>query len=108
MIDELLAHFVPQFLATAHQRIERVRAILVARDRGALLGASREMHALVGEASLLGLGEVIPVASNAERATQHLIDSYSEEALAAVGLALDGLENTLVLVTPSLTGGKSP
>lgn len=108
MIEEILARFVPQFLATAHLRIERVRQILASHDHGALLTASRELHALVGEASLLGLESVLPSARHAEQSTQVLIDTRSEEARAAVGFALDELGNCLVLVTPSLTGEKSP
>ncbi len=108
MIEELLARFVPQFLSTAHLRIARVREIVASRDHGALLGATRELHALVGEASLLGLEVVIPRARDSEQVTQWLADTRSDEAVAAVGFALDELEKVLELVTPSLTGERSP
>jgi HPt (histidine-containing phosphotransfer) domain-containing protein len=106
MIEDLQARFLPRFLSTARQRIERVRGIVASRDHGALLGAVRELHALVGEASLLGLEVVIPRAHHAEQVTQALADTRGDEA--AVGFALDALEKGLELVTPSLTGERSP
>lgn len=59
-MDDLLATFLPRFRTIAAERLTRLRA----QFDGGL--ARRELHALAGEASMLGLGRVAELARSAE------------------------------------------
>jgi HPt (histidine-containing phosphotransfer) domain-containing protein len=63
MIEEIRRRFLPRFVAGAQGRIDRGRASIAADDREA---AARELHALAGEASLLGLDAVAMLARTSE------------------------------------------
>lgn len=99
MIDDLQARFLPQFMMTAKLRVERVRDIATRRDHGALHAALRELHALVGEAGLLGLGGVLALARAAEAATHRAHGSRSDADVRALEAALDELATCLELVS---------
>lgn len=108
MIDELRQRFLPQFIAQAHARIGRVRRTSGWRERAARVEAQRDLHALVGEAGLLGLDPVIVLARHAERIAHRMIEVGTDEDAAALESALDELGKGLDLVTQSTAGEKSP
>ena len=65
-MDDVLARFLPQFVTLARTRIASCRAAAVAGDRAAVTTATRDLHTLAGEAGLLGLTAVVPLARDAE------------------------------------------
>ena len=108
MIEELRAQFFPQFMAQARARIERAHRTVAHRELVAMVETQRELHALVGEAGLMGLDAVITLARHAERMAQRLVETGSDEAAAALESAVDELGKGLELVSQSTAGEKSP
>jgi len=58
--------FRPQFSALAKTRVTAGMEAAMRRDHQVMVFAVRELHALAGEAGLLGLIEVVPLARAAE------------------------------------------
>jgi HPt (histidine-containing phosphotransfer) domain-containing protein len=65
-MDDMLARFLPQFIATARKRVALALQAALARDDTAAPTALRELHALAGEAGLLGLRDMIPLVRDGE------------------------------------------
>jgi HPt (histidine-containing phosphotransfer) domain-containing protein len=65
-MDDMLARFLPQFITTARKRVSLALQAALARDHTAAPTAIRELHALAGEAGLLGLRDMIPLARDGE------------------------------------------
>lgn len=65
-MEDLHAKFLPQFVALARSRVALALAAAIARDHGATAKVVRELHTLAGEAGLLGLHEVVPLARDCE------------------------------------------
>jgi HPt (histidine-containing phosphotransfer) domain-containing protein len=86
--DELLARFLPRFRAIAKDRLARVRA----RGDGDALSAIQELHALAGEAAVLGLKHVAELVRAAEarwRKEAWASPEARTEALAVIESAID-------------------
>jgi len=66
MMEELFAKFFPQFIALARTRVAAATTAAAGRDHAAAPTVVRELHALAGEAGLLGLRQVIPLARDCE------------------------------------------
>ena len=64
-MEHLRARFLPRFLETARQRLERARVLSAPRSREPNKLAM-ELHALAGEAAMLELGELAQLARTAE------------------------------------------
>ncbi len=62
MIDDIREKFMPRFRAIAEERLQRLGALEVTPAL-----AASELHALAGEASILGLPELASLARAAER-----------------------------------------
>jgi HPt (histidine-containing phosphotransfer) domain-containing protein len=103
-MDELIAKFLPRFAALARQRV--LVALEIARERrhGSAPQVVHDLHALAGEAGLLGLEQVIGVARRAEEAARRFAASRDDgdarglhECLVqlerAVAEATDGIES---------------
>src|SRR4051794_21869595 len=68
-MEELWLRFRERFLESAHKRLSRARTLSTSESSNAAALAS-ELHALAGEASVLGLDEVAQLARNGERAAR--------------------------------------
>lgn len=66
-MDDLNAKFLPQFLELARTRVASAIKAAVARDHLATTTIARNLHTLAGEAGLLGLHDVIPLAREGEQ-----------------------------------------
>ena len=67
MIDEIRARFLPRFVATARQRLERARR-LIADGADAAPSIAADLHTIAGEASIMGLHDVADIAREGEHA----------------------------------------
>jgi HPt (histidine-containing phosphotransfer) domain-containing protein len=90
MIEELRARFMQRFLDSARERLVRARAAIARDDARAIWN---EMHALAGEAAIIGLRSV----SAAARANDALARQWMESGIpaAAADTALRTIEEEL-------------
>ncbi len=96
-MNELHAKFLPQFTELARDRMQRAYEASARPDEPTLTTVMRELHAIAGEAGLLGLASIVPVARNAEEHAKRLRDRRAGadvDAGAFVG-ALDELRTAL-------------
>jgi CheY-like chemotaxis protein len=84
---DLARRFRDAFLAIARARLDRAGAALAASGGAAAFAA--ELHALAGEAAVLGLVELAEVARTGERAAAD--PAAAAHVLARIGRALDAL-----------------
>jgi len=87
-MDDLNAKFLPQFLALARSRLAAAINAAVARDYLATTTIARNLHTLAGEAGLLGLHDVVPLARDGEQKAKSLGASRTD---ADAELLLDAL-----------------
>lgn len=66
-MDDLHAKFMPQFLELARSRVAAALKAATARDHLAATTTARNLHTLAGEAGLLGLHDVVPLAREGEQ-----------------------------------------
>jgi chemotaxis protein histidine kinase CheA len=103
MEDNLAARFLPQFVSLARSRVDAALAAVARRDHGATTTTVRELHSLVGEAALLGLHEVIPLARDVEQKAKRLNTSRTDADGDALVVALRQLDRIIVAI-----GGAPP
>jgi chemotaxis protein histidine kinase CheA len=65
-MDDLHAKFLPQFVVLARSRVAMAVKAVGERDHNATAKIVRELHTLAGEAGLLGLQDVVPLARDSE------------------------------------------
>ena len=90
--DNLYARFLPPFVTLARTRVAFALDAVQRRDHGATTTTVRELHSLAGEAGLLGLHEVIPLARDGEQKAKLLRASRADadaDALVAAVRKLD-------------------
>jgi HPt (histidine-containing phosphotransfer) domain-containing protein len=71
-MDDLSAKFLPQFLELARSRLNAAIQGATARDPVAATTTARNLHTLAGEAGLLGLHDVVPLAREGEHKAKAL------------------------------------
>ena len=98
MMEELAARFLPQFIALARTRLQAATTAVTGGDHAADPVMERELHALAGEAGLLGLRDLIPVARDCEQKARVLRASHKAAdadallvALRELGRMIDGI-----------------
>lgn len=79
--DQLRREFLPRFKTLAATRITRVRRVAEAPTAASCEEVARELHALAGEAGLLGLGTVLGAARQAELFAAELAEAPSDASL---------------------------
>ena len=80
---DLQAKFLPAFVTSARSRVADALVVVESGDRGALLGVVRQLHALAGEAGLLGLRPLMALARGAEEVATRTHASRLESDAAA-------------------------
>jgi len=101
MEDDLTARFLPQFVALARSRVEVALDAVARRDHGATQTTVRELHSLAGEAGLLGLHQVIPVARDGEQKAKRLHTSHADADADALAAALRELDQIIDGIAPA-------
>jgi chemotaxis protein histidine kinase CheA len=95
LIDDLYEKFLPQFIPVARARVAAAVAAARRRDHQAMLVVMRELHTLAGEAGLLGLGELVPLARECERKAKQLDGSRAEGDAEMLDAGLGELERMI-------------
>ncbi|TMQ02910.1 MAG: hypothetical protein E6J90_45290 [Deltaproteobacteria bacterium] len=65
-MDDLHARFLPQFVKLARARIAKAIKVIAEREAATFARLATELHTLAGEAGLLGLHDVVPLARDGE------------------------------------------
>jgi HPt (histidine-containing phosphotransfer) domain-containing protein len=92
VMDQLVKKFMPRFVTLARERLRgAIEAANASRfDRAEVL--AHDMHALAGEAGLLGLEDVVTLAREAEQAAKRFGSTSSVHDIATFVDALKALE----------------
>jgi HPt (histidine-containing phosphotransfer) domain-containing protein len=69
VIDDIRRKFLPRFVASARERLERASK-LIADGADAAPSIAADLHTIAGEASIMGLHEVAAMARDSERAVR--------------------------------------
>ena len=69
MIDDIRAKFLPRFVSSARERLERASK-LIAEGSNAAPSIAADLHTIAGEASIMGLHDVAVMAREGERAVR--------------------------------------
>jgi HPt (histidine-containing phosphotransfer) domain-containing protein len=69
MIDEIRVKFLPRFVASARERLERASK-LITDGATAAPSIAADLHTIAGEASIMGLHDVAAMAREGERAVR--------------------------------------
>jgi HPt (histidine-containing phosphotransfer) domain-containing protein len=93
--EDLQARFLPQFVTLARARVATAVAAALRGDHGATTTTVRELHSLAGEAGLLGLQEVIPLARDSEQKAKRLHASHAAADADALVAALRQLATVI-------------
>jgi hypothetical protein len=81
VIDDIRAQFLPRFVSSARERLERASK-LISDGANAALAIATDLHTIAGEASILGLDEVAILARDGERAVRR-VGGLDDASLAA-------------------------
>jgi hypothetical protein len=86
-MEDLRARFLARFIESGHQRARRATEICVLRPDL----AAGELHALAGEAALLGFDEIDALARRGERAARQKDNEECARILGEIDVALAAL-----------------
>jgi HPt (histidine-containing phosphotransfer) domain-containing protein len=100
MMDDLQARFLPRFTALAHTRLAKAREAASSRDFAAAAETARDLHAIAGEAGLLGLSAIVPVARESEECARRASASHADRDADALIVALEALGSVIESVHP--------
>lgn len=78
MMDDLVARFLPRFAVLARERLRHALQTATDRRPEGAAAVAHDMHALAGEAGLLGLEGVIGAARRADEAARRFGGSGTE------------------------------
>jgi HPt (histidine-containing phosphotransfer) domain-containing protein len=90
-MDELVAKFLPQFVALARSRMAKVNTWMVRRDSTDKKSALREIHSIKGDAGMLELTEVATFARVCEEKVKLLHADSADTDIAHVAVDLHEL-----------------
>lgn len=88
MIEEFQAKFLPKFTELARARVQTAIEVATRRDHDAAATSVREMHALAGEAGLLGLAAIVPLARACEDKAKRMRSTRTDDDAEALVDAL--------------------
>lgn len=104
-MDDLHAKFLPQFVDLARSRVALAIRIAVERDHAATTKVVRDLHTLAGEAGLLGLHAVVPLARDSEQKAKDLHRTRTDADADMLVAALQQLGRVIDEIgTPSKPG----
>jgi hypothetical protein len=95
-MDDLTAKFLPRFVALTRDRLRRAMEAAIDKRGDRAEAAAHDLHALAGEAGLLGLeGGVIGLARAAEEAARRFVGTGAEGDAVAFADSLKRLERAV-------------
>jgi HPt (histidine-containing phosphotransfer) domain-containing protein len=94
-MEDLLATFMPKFTAIAKTRVARSIELAEKRDPEAVTQIARELHAIAGEAGLLGISAIVTLARAGEDHAKRLRTSRSDADIDALIAALSELKRAI-------------
>jgi HPt (histidine-containing phosphotransfer) domain-containing protein len=97
-MDDLLATFLPRFTELATTRVLRSIETVKQRDHAGAATIARDLHAVAGEAGLLGLQTIVPLARASEEHAKRLRVSRTDEDAETLVASLDELQRAIALV----------
>jgi HPt (histidine-containing phosphotransfer) domain-containing protein len=97
-MEDVKRKFLPRFAALAKERIRHGREIAASVEGDQAIDFARELHSMAGEAGLLGLGELLALARNAEVAAMQLHASRVPSKRTALEQALLELERAVAVI----------
>ncbi len=100
-MDDLIATFMPKFAAIAKTRIAKTLALASQRSPDGVPTIARELHAIAGEAGLLGLAAIVNLARTGEEHAKRLRSSRSDADADALLASLTELKSAIELVAPT-------
>lgn len=100
-MEDWLASFLPRFKESATTRVARTIEIAQQRDASAAVTIARDMHAVAGEAGLLGLAAIASLARAGEDQAKRLRSSQSTVDADALLALLTELKRAIELVAPA-------
>jgi len=104
-MDDLHSKFLPQFVVLARSRVALALKVTIERDHAAAPKVVRELHTLAGEAGLLGLHDVVPLARDSEQKAKDLHRTRADADADMLVAALQQLERVIDEIgTPSKSG----
>lgn len=95
-MDQLTAKFLPRFASLARDRLLRAFQIANERHRERADAVVHDLHAIAGEAGLLGLEAVMGAARSAEDAARQFGTRGAEADAAAFVQCLQNLERAVI------------
>lgn len=95
MDDDLYSRFLPQFVKLARSRLAGAISVATQRDHAATPTMVRDLHTLAGEAGLLGLSAVVPLARECEQKAKTLHTSRTDADAEGLVAALRNLEQII-------------
>ena len=96
-MDDFLAAFLPRFKAGAAARLERSIELALKRDPEAGAAIARDLHAVAGEAGLLGVHTIVSLARVGEAHAKRMHATRSNEAADALMTSLTELKRAIEL-----------
>ena len=94
-MEDLSARFLPQFVKLARSRLVQARSAVAEREPVAITTAAGGMHQLAGEAGLLGLHDVVPLARECEAEAKALHASRGDTDAERMTATLGELERAI-------------
>ena len=101
MTDDFLARFMPKFTAIARQRITKSIELANQRSPEHVPAIMRELHAIAGEAGLLGLGTIVILARSGEEHAKRMRATQSVEDADVLLTTLTELEGAIDKIVAS-------
>jgi HPt (histidine-containing phosphotransfer) domain-containing protein len=95
VIEDIQATFMHRFTSLARTRVTHALDAVTRNDPAAIAVAARDMHSVAGEAGLLGLAEVVPLARRGEDHAKRLVSAPTSEATAELLALLRELEQVV-------------
>lgn len=101
MIKDLYEKFLPQFVELARVRLERAHEAVARPEIAAMTVVIRDLHAIAGEAGLLGLAAIVPLARQAEERAKRLRESTADADRAAFAGTIQELKRAVEVIEAS-------
>ena len=96
-MDDLVAAFMPKFVASARKRLARSLE-LASQGKPDAQAVARELHAIAGEAGLLGIQNIVALARAGEDHAKRMRTAGSDADAAALIANLHELQSAIELV----------
>lgn len=100
-MEDLIATFMPRFVAIATKRVALTLELAAKRTPESVTAIGRELHAIAGEAGLLGLEAIVALARTGEGLAKRLRTSRSDEDADALLASLTDLKSAIDRVAPT-------